>query len=626
MIYPCDVDEAKPVISPSGKYVLCFYFNGCFRKVVVDDRLPSSNTSRSLHVIDRISPNFLWPALVEKAYLKVRGGYDFPGSNSGTDLWVLTGWIPEQVFLHREDTTGDQLWMRLFQAFHHGDVLLTVGTGQLTEKEQAGLGLVSEHDYAILDMEETRGRRNVLVKNPWAGTDTEPSVGSMTADQHTATLPPGRFWMDFTRIFQNFENLYLNWNPELFRHREDIHFSWDLSSKRSNAGCFVMNPQFALSTEAGGIVWLLLGKHFRTSEQADLMNQSEESGFVSLYVFKADGKGVCLSDGALHRGPYVDSPNVLVKLEMPPRSTYTVVVSEQSLPPVNQNFTLSALSTHPATLAPAKEKYSFVTKTAGAWTPSTAGGNAESPQYSVNPQFSLETSELTNVSILLETPEPGLAAHVKLFWSNGKRVTRVRSRDIAVDSGDYRQGCAFAETTGLGRGAYTIVCSTFAPYQLGHFTLWVSATSACEVKPLAPESAGRRIALSDVGILPPGKDRMLAPLRVPRLTRIKLIARSRLSVIVGGRAVAPSPMLMTVELGQGPYKEILASSEDGAHADAAAGIRVEDFDLLPGLEGRGGIWVVVERIGGPGGQVEDHVEVEALAEERVEIGEWSVED
>ena len=56
---------------------------------------------RSLFAVDRANPHLLWPALVEKAYLKIRGGYDCPGSNSGTDVWVLTGWIPEQVFLQR---------------------------------------------------------------------------------------------------------------------------------------------------------------------------------------------------------------------------------------------------------------------------------------------------------------------------------------------------------------------------------------------------------------------------------------------------------------------------------------------------------------------------------------------
>lgn len=87
--------------SPNGKYILRLHFNGCPRIVIIDDRLPVSRTSRVLHVTDRNNPSLLWPALVEKAYLKVRGGYDFPGSNSGTDLWVLTGWIPEQIFLQR---------------------------------------------------------------------------------------------------------------------------------------------------------------------------------------------------------------------------------------------------------------------------------------------------------------------------------------------------------------------------------------------------------------------------------------------------------------------------------------------------------------------------------------------
>jgi calpain-7 len=101
MLFPYDHENARPRVSLSGKYILRLHFNGCFRKAVIDDRLPASNTSRSLHVIDRNNPQLIWPALVEKAYLKVRGGYDFPGSNSGTDLWVLTGWVPEQIFLQR---------------------------------------------------------------------------------------------------------------------------------------------------------------------------------------------------------------------------------------------------------------------------------------------------------------------------------------------------------------------------------------------------------------------------------------------------------------------------------------------------------------------------------------------
>jgi hypothetical protein len=83
---------------------------------------------------------------------------------------------------------------------------------------------------------------------------------------------------------------------------------------------------------------------------------------------------------------------------------------------------------------------------------------------------------------------------------------------------------------------------------------------------------------------------------------------------------------MTVELGQGPYKKTLAVSEDGTHCDAPSGVRVDDFDLSPSPDLHRKIWIVIERIGGPGGQVEDHFEIEALAEERVEIGEWIVDD
>ena len=101
IIYPYNETSGHPTIAASGKYIFRLTFNGCQRKVVIDDRLPSSRTNRKLHVIDRNCPSLMWPALLEKAYLKVRGGYDFPGSNPGTDLSVMTGWIPEQILLRQ---------------------------------------------------------------------------------------------------------------------------------------------------------------------------------------------------------------------------------------------------------------------------------------------------------------------------------------------------------------------------------------------------------------------------------------------------------------------------------------------------------------------------------------------
>lgn len=100
-MYPFDYEKDRPIASQNGKYMFRLNFNGCFRQVVIDDRLPASRSSRTFFVVDRRNPELIWPALIEKAYLKIRGGYDFPGSNSGTDLWVLTGWIPERVVLQR---------------------------------------------------------------------------------------------------------------------------------------------------------------------------------------------------------------------------------------------------------------------------------------------------------------------------------------------------------------------------------------------------------------------------------------------------------------------------------------------------------------------------------------------
>src|SRR5262249_4780575 len=117
--------------------------------------------------------------------------------------------------------------------------MITLGTGKLSAKEETELGLAGSHDYAELDMRDTRSQRQVLIKNPscdgmvWKGFQAPAEEGqdqSWTKDLREA-LPQqspettGTFWMNYSDVVQHFESLYLNWNPGLFLHRQDHHFS-----------------------------------------------------------------------------------------------------------------------------------------------------------------------------------------------------------------------------------------------------------------------------------------------------------------------------------------------------------------------------------------------------------------
>ncbi|TVY47314.1 Calpain-like protease [Lachnellula occidentalis] len=638
MMYPFDQQNSRPRVSKNGKYIFRLHFNGCFRKVTIDDRLPASNTSRCLHVIDRNNPKLLWPALIEKAYLKVRGGYDFPGSNSGTDLWVMTGWIPEQVFLQSDELQPELLWQRILKSFGYGDVMITLGTGTLSRKEEKELGLAGEHDYAVLDMKEVASHRLLLVKNPWCDgmvwkgrvlvPEEETSTQTWTHDMREA-LPnnsetkPGTFWMNLEAVVQHFETLYLNWNPGLFKHRQDHHFSWTIPTMK-NPDSFIHNPQYALHSTKAETIWVLLSRHFATSEHDIAQNKSNTLsdtssalGFISLYVFSsAAGQRVYLSDDALHRGAFVDSPQTLARLEVSPSETYTIVPAQHGLPLPKYSFTLSFFSRSPLTVAPALDSLLHFTTHAGSWTRHTAGGNASAPTYPLNPQFSIAVPSPTPITLILESADPELAVHVKLVYSSGQRVTSITGKDVVMSSGDYRRGCALASLPSVvSAGKYTIVCSTFQAGQTASFTLRVGSAIPCTVLPIPAETAGRLSTRLPVLVFQDGVDRTLAPLTVSRLTKLMVVVRS------GGTS---RPLLrVSIERGQGPHKRILDESCGGDFSDAPMGIRSADLDLSPGMSAPGGLWIVVERLGGRSGI--DGVEVEILSDSAISVGLWGVE-
>ncbi|KAH7085386.1 hypothetical protein BKA63DRAFT_16658 [Paraphoma chrysanthemicola] len=663
-IYPFDKHLGKPIISINGKYIVRLNFNGCWRKVVIDDRLPVSNTHRLLHVFDRRNPALLWPALLEKAYLKVRGGYDFPGSNSCSDLWTLTGWIPEQVFLQETDTIPGQLWSRIYNAFSYGDVLVTVGTGRMSRRQERELGLEGQHSYVVLDLKETEHDRLLLIKNPWVEgkgwKGPRPAVATASdasssdpqhvlRSYHHDSVPtkdrphPTTFWIGLEQVIQHFESLYLNWNPGLFKHRQDIHFEWAIDAQQSPGGCIVKHPQFAVYTKSGGPVWLLLSRHFRdtqadTKDESDAFNDGSvrheaqvdssgehPKGFMSIYVCDGHGERLYIKETYLESSDYVTTPQCLLRWEPEAKTAYTVVIDQDELPPSTYTFSLSAFSNSPLTLEPAAQRYPLQRLEEGAWTRQTAGGSTSSPRYFENPQYSLEIRERGPLAILL-TSSHQHPLHVKLALGYGKRIYKLQSRDVLMDSGNHRVGCVFAEINDLQPGLYTVICSLFEAGQTGDYALRVDSTSDIVLKQIPRDGAGLLSTKLTPACFAAHVHKIAAPILPHRLASYTIVTRfiratSPRSSDLG--QLARSPLRFSVELGRGPERKFVIASERGEYTDAAT-VRSESVNIDPSILRQGEMYLVLDRLSGPGGPVEEWYEVEIFndAPKACSIGVW----
>jgi hypothetical protein len=639
IIWPQNGD-GEPTISPNGKYVVRLQFNGCWRKIVIDDRLPIAKNGRLLHVVDRKNPSLLWPALLEKAYLKIHGGYDFPGSSSCSDLWTLTGWIPEEI--HLNEAIPDELWNRVYKGFRHGDVLITLGTGKMSSKRDLSLGLESYHSYVVLRMSEegkTEKEKNrlFLLKNPWLDGKgwCGPRPEGAPAEEVLSVEEPyhpqaATFWMDLGQVIRCFETLYLNWNPGLFRYRQDIHFDWVIDARhKKSGGCVIDHPQFSFSSGGAGDVWFLLNRHIcdigEASESTSVDHSSK--GYMSLCIWEGNGGRVYHKEKPAEQAAYVSTPQCLLRLSTGCPRTYTVLVDQEEFADSTYSFTLSAFSTSAISLEQATEQYSFHKVEDGAWTGHTAGGATQSPSYFKNPQYALEIRKPTSLTVLL-TSSREYPLNVKLVRGYGKRVYQLKSRDILGDSGDYRSGSALAKAY-LEPGTYTIICSLFEAGRTCDFTLRVDSTCDVGLTWIPRDGAGLLKIQTPRVCFAPKVRRLVTPLTPNRLASVTVVSHflNFASPVASHEQLRTQPrslLRVSIELGRGPDRKRLTASEGGEFSDSMM-LRTETIDIEPRIMAYGQQpWVVIERLSTPGGPIEEFYGVEILTNmpSAFDYGQW----
>lgn len=541
----------------------------------------------------------------------------------------------------REDLEIDRLWTRIKSAHDSENVVVTLGTGRISAEEEDLLGLIGEHDYAIMDLEVVANSRRLLVKNPWCdgpvwkGGISQPSESgsaSQVTNSHNGSVPSvaGSFWMVLEDVLQHFESMYLNWNPSLFPHRQDHHFTWNIPPPELSSS-LVRNPQYSLQSSTGGPVWILVSRHFVDAELEISRNRTDtmaavsgQLGYMSILVFDNKGYRVQISDGDTYRGPYVDSPQTLAQFDTSPKKKYTVVVDQHELPLPDYTLTVSFLSQSQLAVQEAKDAMELVKEVTGSWTRRSAGGSAAYTTYALNPQYKLSLAQAGPLSILLSTNMQDIHVHIDLVWSQGKRVQTLKVRDLAGSSGEYRRGCAVAAIQRVDAGVYTLVCSTFEAGQLADFVLRISSMTDVTIQPVPADAAGRLRKTLAPFKLSDGEEARRAQLSAPWLTRISITARSVYSPSSDLSNRPSSTLMVRVSVAHGwdPERVVIATSGDGEYEELKAVVRTPELDMEPARIQREGMWLVIESMGisQPG----ECIEIEIHSDGPVNVGSWTL--
>ncbi|KAI0669613.1 hypothetical protein C8Q78DRAFT_1070706 [Trametes maxima] len=477
-LYPQDC-SGMPCRSDTNQYQFRILYNGDYRRVSFDDQLPSYPDG-TLMCMSAGGMRQLWPSLVEKAYMKLAGGYDFVGS-------ALAGWIPEHIDMRSADFQMEKTWSRIARGYLVGDCVLTFGTGERLAQTSLPMQLLPAHCYAVIGVCND-DRRQLTIFDPWVRPQTGRS-GEVAPTARTRTVEVS--WEEVCNIF---DGIYVSWNPALFQHQLTFHGSWP-------SACHFPGQ---LRLETGGklpndnVVWLHLSRHVRSHRSS--------GEYISLSAQSGSGVSSSFARDVLStKGQYSNASHALIRVSLSAGELLTYIASYEGERD-DVGFTLTAYSHVKASWVQSPAKPMHTKDVEGAFTHKSAGGNHTYPSYYLNPQYHLRVhprlgqtprdarDAKAHISLSL-TSDRHIPVNLTLAWSRGERINEqvLGHNDLALSSGPYNHGYALASgqvPRHVLAGDYTLVVSAFEPRHIGRFDLRMESSDKFEITPILQEGAG----------------------------------------------------------------------------------------------------------------------------------------
>lgn len=120
--------------------------------ITIDDQLPVDSHDNFVFAQSE-DPEEIWPAILEKAYAKLYGGYNnIISGKAHRVLAEFTGGFPSELATLDYKDNPNSLWQRILTA-RENEYLMAAGSPSHADGDKAysARGIVQGHAYAVLD-------------------------------------------------------------------------------------------------------------------------------------------------------------------------------------------------------------------------------------------------------------------------------------------------------------------------------------------------------------------------------------------------------------------------------------------------------------------------------------------